>query len=146
MLTQGASQVVLVVKNPPANAEDIRDMGQIPRSGRSPGECLATHSSILPGESHGQRSLVSYNPQSHKETNGTQHACMKTVLYKTCLKHHSIMVKKTSFRVRNTFIQTLGLTVSLRSQANSLISLSLILSICNLGIITTLILHIIVRS
>ena len=32
------SQVVLVVKNPPANAGDIRDEGLIPGSGRSPGE------------------------------------------------------------------------------------------------------------
>jgi len=30
--------VVLVVKNPPANAGDIRDAGSIPESGRSPGE------------------------------------------------------------------------------------------------------------
>ena len=34
----GASQVVLAVKNPPASAGDIRDMGLIPGSGRSPGE------------------------------------------------------------------------------------------------------------
>ena len=32
-----ASQVVLVVKNTPANAGDIRDTGSIPGSGRSPG-------------------------------------------------------------------------------------------------------------
>ena len=32
-----ASQVVLVVKNPSANAGDIRDMVSIPGSGRSPG-------------------------------------------------------------------------------------------------------------
>ena len=32
-----ASQVVLVVKNPPANAGDVRDMGSIPGSGRSSG-------------------------------------------------------------------------------------------------------------
>ena len=32
-----ASQVVLVVKNPPASAEDKRDTGSIPRSGISPG-------------------------------------------------------------------------------------------------------------
>ena len=32
-----ASQVVLVIKNPPANAGDIRDVGSIPGSGRSPG-------------------------------------------------------------------------------------------------------------
>ena len=31
-----ASQVVLVVKNPPANAGDIRDIGSIPALGRSP--------------------------------------------------------------------------------------------------------------
>ena len=30
--------VALVVKNLPASAGDIRDMGLIPRSGRSPGE------------------------------------------------------------------------------------------------------------
>ena len=33
-----ASQLALVVKNPPANAENIRDTGLIPESGRSPGE------------------------------------------------------------------------------------------------------------
>ena len=32
-----ASQVALVVKTPPANAGDIRDMGSIPGSGRFPG-------------------------------------------------------------------------------------------------------------
>ena len=31
------SQVVLVVKNPPANAGDIRDVGSVPRLGRSRG-------------------------------------------------------------------------------------------------------------
>ena len=30
--------MVLVVKNPPANAGDVRDTGSIPDSGRSPGE------------------------------------------------------------------------------------------------------------
>ena len=34
------SQEVLVVKNPPANAEDIRDSDLIPGSGRSAGEGL----------------------------------------------------------------------------------------------------------
>ena len=33
----GASQVVLVVKNLPANAGDFRDVGSIPGLGRSPG-------------------------------------------------------------------------------------------------------------
>ena len=29
--------MVLVVKNPPANAGDVRDMGSVPGSGRTPG-------------------------------------------------------------------------------------------------------------
>ena len=33
----GASHVVLVVKNPPASAGDIRDMNSIPGLGRPPG-------------------------------------------------------------------------------------------------------------
>ena len=33
----GASWVALVIKNPPANAGDVRDGGSIPGSGRSPG-------------------------------------------------------------------------------------------------------------
>ena len=37
----------LVVKNPPANAGDARDLGSIPGSGRSPEQEMATRSSIL---------------------------------------------------------------------------------------------------
>ena len=37
LLLRWASQVVLVVKNPPANAGDIRDVSLIPRLGRFPG-------------------------------------------------------------------------------------------------------------
>ena len=36
-MSSGACQVVLAVKNPTANAEDVRDIGLIPGSGRSPG-------------------------------------------------------------------------------------------------------------
>ena len=42
-----ASQVALVVKNPPVNAGDIRDAGLTPGSGRSLEEGMATYSSIL---------------------------------------------------------------------------------------------------
>ena len=38
------------------------DPGLIPGSGRSPGEGMATHSSIPPGEFHGQKNLVGYRP------------------------------------------------------------------------------------
>ena len=68
-----ASQVALVVKNPPANAGDIRNAGSIPGSGRSPRgghgnplqfSCLENH--------HGQRSLVGYSPWGHTESNRTE--------------------------------------------------------------------------
>ena len=37
----------IVVKNCPANAGNPRDTGSIPGSGRSPGEEMATHSTIV---------------------------------------------------------------------------------------------------
>ena len=54
------------------NAGVLRDVGFIPGSERSPEEGLATPSSILAwGETHGQRSLVGYSLQSHKELDMT---------------------------------------------------------------------------
>jgi len=51
------SQVTLVVKNPPANAGDVRDMGSI--LSRIPWRRAWQLTPVfLPGESHGQRSLV----------------------------------------------------------------------------------------
>ena len=44
---RGASQVVAVVKNSPANAGDIRDMGSILRLGRSLEKEMIIHSSTL---------------------------------------------------------------------------------------------------
>ena len=44
----------LVVKNLPANAGDVRDMGSVPGLGKSP--------VFLPGEPHGQRSLGDCSP------------------------------------------------------------------------------------
>ena len=38
VVTISRTQVALVVKNPPANAGDVREVGSIPGSGRSPGE------------------------------------------------------------------------------------------------------------
>ena len=39
-----------MIKNLPAGTGDIRDMGSIPGSGRSPEEGMAAHSSILAWE------------------------------------------------------------------------------------------------
>ena len=41
--------------------------------GRSLEEEMATLSSILAGESHGQRSLAGYRPWGHKESDMTEH-------------------------------------------------------------------------
>ena len=54
--------MVPVVKNLSTNAGDVRDVGLIPVSGRSPEKEMATHSVFLPRESHGQRSLAGYSP------------------------------------------------------------------------------------
>ena len=61
-----------VVKKLPANAGDIRYVDLIPGLGRSPGRGHATHSSILAGESHGQRNLVGYSPYGCKESDTTE--------------------------------------------------------------------------
>ena len=66
----------IVVKNPPANAGDIRDhqkLDSTPGSGRSSG---GGHGKPLqyswPEESHGQRSLAGYGPEDHKELDITE--------------------------------------------------------------------------
>ena len=67
-----------MVNNLSANAEDIRDMGLIPGSGRSFG---GGHGNPLQysclENPHGQRSLAGYSPWSRKEldmTDATEHA------------------------------------------------------------------------
>ena len=48
------------------------DPGLIPRSGRSPREGNGYLFQFLPGKFQGQRSLVSYNPWGHKESDMTE--------------------------------------------------------------------------
>ena len=52
----------MVIKNLPANARDVRDVGSIPGSERYPGGGHGNPGVFLPGESHGQRSLAGYSP------------------------------------------------------------------------------------
>ena len=63
---------MIFIKNPPAYAGDIRDADLIPGSGRSSGEGMATHCSILAGESHEWRSLASYSPLGCTEPDLTE--------------------------------------------------------------------------
>ena len=52
-----------MVKNPLANAGDIRDEVRSLESGRSPGGGYGNPTpGFLPGESHGERSLMGYSP------------------------------------------------------------------------------------
>jgi len=67
--TGRASQVVLVVKNSPANTGDTGDADSVPGSGRSPWRRAGQHTPIfLPGESHGQ----GYGPWGSKESDRTE--------------------------------------------------------------------------
>ena len=63
--------MALVVKNLPANAGDVRDVGSIPGLGGSPEG--GQHTLVfLPRESHGQRSLAGYSPWGRKELDTTE--------------------------------------------------------------------------
>ena len=59
-------------KESACNAGDKRDVGSIPGSGRSPG-VGNTAPVFLPRKFHGQRSLVSYSPRGHRESDMTAH-------------------------------------------------------------------------
>ena len=102
-------------KNPPANAEDIRDMGLIPGLGRSPG---GGHGNPLQysclENPHGQRSLAGWSPPGRTELDTTevtedahlyQWGCLKAIwipfCHSQCLNrgciwpHHSASIYRT---------------------------------------------------
>ena len=68
---RGTSQVALVVKNPTANAGDLRDAGSIPGSGRSPEEEMATHFSILAWRIPWTKESDGLQSWDHKESDRT---------------------------------------------------------------------------
>ena len=75
----GASQVDLLVKNPPASAGDTGDVGLIPSQGR----LLRVGNSnllqyFLPGKFRGQRSLVGYTVHGATESQTHLSARMHT--------------------------------------------------------------------
>ena len=63
-----------MVKNPSANTGDVRKVGSIPESVGKINRMRAWQptSAFLPGESHGQRSLVGYSPWGHQESDMTE--------------------------------------------------------------------------
>ena len=64
-----ASQVALVVKNPPVNAGDVRDLWMGKISWRRIWQPTPV---FLPGEAHGQRSLSGHSPWGYKESDTTE--------------------------------------------------------------------------
>ena len=57
-----------MVKNPPVNGGDTRDVGSIPGLGRFPWRRKWQPTLVfLPGKFHGQRILVGYSPWGGKE-------------------------------------------------------------------------------
>ena len=66
-----APQVVLMVKNSPASAGDLRDTGSIPGSRRSPGGGYGNPLQYsLPEKFHGQRNLTGYSLWGYRVGNG----------------------------------------------------------------------------
>ena len=53
---------MLVVKNLPANAGDLKDAGSIPGQEDPLEEDMTIHTTVLAWEIHGQKSLVGYRP------------------------------------------------------------------------------------
>ena len=66
------SQVALVVKSLPINAGDLKTQDRSLGWEDPLEEGMETRSSIKPGESNGQRSLVDYSPWGHKESDKTE--------------------------------------------------------------------------
>ena len=66
------SQVVLVVKNLPANAGDTRNMSSIPGSGRFPGVGNGNKVQFSCLKNSIDRSLAGYSPWGHTETDTTE--------------------------------------------------------------------------
>ena len=85
----GASQVVLVVKNPPANAGDVRDVGSTPGLGRAP------------GGGHGSSLLYSClgNPMDRGAWRATVHGVAQS----------QIQLKRLSTYTRGVLVVTLGI-------------------------------------
>ena len=79
----GASQVALGVKDPPANAGDVKRPGFDPWVGKIAPRAWQPTPAFLPGESHGKKGLAGYSPWGHKESDTTE------VTKNVCTDKHS---------------------------------------------------------
>ena len=67
-----------MVKNPPANAGDTRDVGSNLGVGNNT-------PIFLPGKFHGQRSLADYSLRGHKELDMTEQLSTQASPLRTCI-------------------------------------------------------------
>ena len=81
--------MVLVVKNPPANTGDMRDVGPIPASGRSPG---GRHSNLL------QYSCLE-NPMNRGAWQATVHRVAKSQTRLKSLSRHAYKVGRSKYSI-----------------------------------------------
>ena len=110
--TVGASQMALVIKNPPANARDLRD-GSIPEWGRSPG---GSHDNPLQysylENPHGQRSLEGYSSWIPEDSDTTERLTLrlshsvtgKELLALFCQAVHPMREKTSRVRLSAVFL------------------------------------------
>ena len=70
-----------------ASVYNAGDLGLIPGLGRSAGEGRKWQSTpvLLPGKSHGQRSLVSYSPWGRKESDATERLHFYILRVSSCI-------------------------------------------------------------
>ena len=85
-------------KESACNAGYTGYVGLIPGSGRFPGEGMATHSSILAWKSHGQKSLLDYNPKDHKQ--------LATTKNKHCFYHFNEVFQSPTWKTSRLVDQT----------------------------------------
>ena len=83
---------------------DIKDAGSILGQEDSLEEGMAMHSSILPGESHGQGSLAGYSPWAHKDWETTKHWSLE----KAMAPHSSALAWRTPWMEEPGSLQSMG--------------------------------------
>ena len=90
-----------MVKNSSAIAEDTRDMGLFPESGRSPGEGNGNplQYSCLKKKFHEQRSLAGYSPWGHKESDMTEHSTSPANFNMKAVKQNDVSQRETKERL-----------------------------------------------
>ena len=105
-----ASQVVLVVKNQPANAADVKRLGFDPWVGkilwRRAWQSIPV---FLPGEFYGQRNLAGYSPWDCKEWDTTEQLTLSLYFFFLGRTHYFIWSSEQQYQLVIIIIFTLNM-------------------------------------